>query len=270
MSSHSVLYSASNAKEVLEICLKAFELLSNAQRNIYMLIDIDGTLIQPLSVATQYPSSFIDRLKDINPQHPAVGAWRSQRQVHLTDKQWPHILQKLETYGPTWALTAIRPGCMPPLNSIEKWRVQELSKLGLHFSGQKPEGFQFLDPQYLSEIAYHEGVIFSGNVPKHDAFDLLFKKHHKVSNADSFQSAPLHCTNDAPHGQGDIIIFVEDNLSNLQRFKQYCVQHHHIFIGIHTVYERAAINQRIASFQEKQLLDTGVWHEDEQAQELLT
>lgn len=214
-----------------------------------ILLDVDDTLITPkASLFRIAPGelSAVDLIKQ-NPQtYPnfkdIVSKWRAARKTMLVDSQWPAIIKEMKKTHPVYALTKMDIGQFGVIESMEKWRHDELKSFGFEFS-----------PLNISEnkiASCYDGIIMTGSYSKQETL----KQY-------------IHLLNSPTH-----IIFVDDKLQYLEEVASFCDEHNIEYIGVHfcgVEKFKPHINPEIAIFQKKLLLNNEKWLEDEEVEKLI-
>lgn len=213
-----------------------------------LFLDVDDTLITPCASSFRAPAgkSLIDQLKQALCQVnlPAIiSAWRLQRKVRLVHPQWPAYLQRWRQAFPVHGLTKMDTGRYGHIESMEVWRGQELTRLGLQFSQEAPS------PTILPNSALHQGVYLTGPGTK-----------AQILEAYCAACSPKH------------IVVVDDRIEQLQALKIWCQQHHQsacliLFKGARIL--SGSFDPQIAFFQKYCLLFHQRWLEDAQAKKLV-
>jgi hypothetical protein len=117
------------------------EALSKLQADAVIFIDVDDTLITPLSKIFRAKSSYrflIDDLKKNRENFPnfemILSHWRLQRKTILVSPQWPELMNVLKKTHPVYALTKMETGAIGDIPSMENWRYEELKDKGIFFT----------------------------------------------------------------------------------------------------------------------------------------
>lgn len=253
----SVFTSAQTASQILELLL-------HLPKNSFIFVDVDDTLIAPVSKAFRLPPALqiIDQIKEKKDHYPhyekIVSQWRLQRQVQLLDKQWPHILESLKKNHYVFGLTKMDTGTFGVIESIERWRAGELAQFGIKFLCDFPfdplkssEQIIELEPERFHGPTFHQGIFFTGEASKADVLTLLntnnqFSKSH--------------------------IVLIDDRQEQLKAIEALCDRWGIPFIGI--LFEGARhlegqADPHLVAFQQKYLLENLIWLEDDKAETYL-
>lgn len=240
------------------------ELLTTLPETSLIFVDVDDTLITPVSKAFRLPLDLqiIDHIKINKDKYPhyeeIVSKWRLQRQIQLIDPRWPAVLDSLKEKHLVFGLTQMDTGSFGVIDSMEKWRFDELAKFGIHFTEKFPFSQSFspkevfiLNPQNPRGAAFYGGIFFTGTDSKGAVLELL-------QTNDNLPSSHIILIDDRPH--------------QLAALEEVCAQRDIPFTGILFEGARDVSDQpdpRIVAFQQKYLLENYVWLEDDKAEEYL-
>lgn len=177
------------------------------RKEVLFLFDIDDTIISPSSrFGVQ-----IDRLKLLKRRTgdkrlidactDLISRWRLCRKVILTDEAWPSFLEAilhLSSHG----LTKMHVGKVGMIESMEKWRCEELHSLGVKFNpiypvDSAPSAGIFTVG--VSDATFLNGLFFTGNATKGDVV-------RKILHTRKY----------------DAVCFVDDRLEQLQDVGRAC------------------------------------------------
>lgn len=143
--------------------------LTNLPKNTVFFIDVDDTIITPCSSFFNHMSPYRDIIDDIkenkfNLENPdlIVSNWRLKRKVKLVTDEWTSFFANIEY--PVYGLTKIGIGQFGNIKSVEEWRYQELSSLGIFFTTH----FDYVhDLSILGDQAkFHKGIFATGSSSK--------------------------------------------------------------------------------------------------------
>ena len=193
----------------LENIIEDFQDLS-----LLLLLDIDDTIIKPKD---DY-NTRIDQLKilhsESNDKHEKeryenlISAWRLEREVILTDNNWPEFINNLSTS--VFALTKMDVGKFGLIESMEEWRYKELQSLDIQFTPHSPiDGIDHEQPMQLNihDSTFFKGIFYAGNASKGAIVQTLLQ-----------------------HQQYDLVVFVDDNIEQLKDVAEACNKINHIMI----------------------------------------
>lgn len=243
----SKIIKAHKAEEVLES-------IHSFSSEALLLLDVDDTLITPASKTfrssmTGDVKNIIDEIKGDKEKYPnfedIISRWRLQRKVRLTDPRWPDILKSLIKDYTIFALTQMNTGAFAQIPSMEAWRCEELSSLGLVFT-------EFTVPQEnetKEAAAFYKGIMMTGKLSKSETLS-FFEAH--------LPSVP--------------VVFVDDRQKHLEDVAAYCQTRELDYLGVlfqENFSSEETQNPKIASFQKDVLLKEGLWLEDDQAEEMM-
>jgi hypothetical protein len=236
-------------------------LLEQATTETLFLLDVDDTLITPLSSSFRPQKdgslNLIDQLKNrkekIKDFHLILGQWRLQRKVMLVENTWPKTLRfLLEKDIPVFGLTKMDTGSFGPIPSVEEWRLKELNQLGLFFtSAVNGTSSIRLNTSQEKYSAFKEGILFTGPFSKGETLS-EFLKHTKL--------------------QPKEIVFIDDRLDYIKDVQQTATDLGYDFKGIHyraTETLPGESNPNIIKIQQHYLLNHQKWLEDDQVQKLI-
>lgn len=223
-----------------------------------ILLDIDDTLITPVSKSFRSPSTgkvknLIDDIKahkqEIPDYEAIISAWRLQRQVRLTDPQWPEVLDQLKKQHTVYALTQMDTGAFGSISSMADWRYKELRAMGLTFSSMPEDRLRA--PTTSQDPQFYQGIMMTGALSKAATLQ-TFKKNLPSSK----------------------LVMVDDRLGHLEDIAALCAKEKRSFLGILYQEEGAAEaplqDPAILALQKKTLLAQHVWLEDEEATKILS
>src|SRR5579872_3560010 len=110
---------------------EVMDCLSNIPQNAIIFMDIDDTIITPVSKTFRKPpyNHLIDEIKKNKDEYQnyeeIVSNWRLQRKAMVIDKDWPQLLSNLKEKFMVYGLTKMDTGKFGNIESMEKWRHQE-------------------------------------------------------------------------------------------------------------------------------------------------
>ena len=215
-----------------------------------VFFDIDDTIIIPKSLSFRCPpyNGMIDRIKEkkelIKNYEQIISNWRVSRKVMLLDENWPCVIENLKKKMNIFALTKMNTGKFGCIDSMEKWRYNELKSLGIIFSNKNinlPKSFDLKN----NSPSFCNGIFMTGNLKKSEVLNEIIK------------------TTDLSKG----ITFVDDRECHIFDVEKFCNKNYIPFLGIlfnglKNFNEYAS--KEIAEFQEKYLLENAIWLEDEE------
>jgi hypothetical protein len=175
----------------------------HGRENALLLLDIDDTIITTVKKF----SHNLDRLKELR-KHKLVdhdlcanliSSWRLERKVVLTDENWPEFfINTKQVYG----LTKMDVGKFGLIESMEKWRYNELKSLSVEFTSSNPiDLLDYTNPAQLGieDSTFFKGIFFTGNASKGSIVK-------KILN----------------NGQYDSVVFVDDKPEQLHDVTKAC------------------------------------------------
>ncbi len=220
--------------------------LHGIPQNAIIFIDIDDTIITPVSKTFRRApyNKLIDAIKKNKEQYQnyeeIISNWRLQRKVMLIDENWPTILQQLKEKFAVYGLTKIDIGKFGNIDSMEKWRYQELESLGIQFSNQLD-----LSDNTVNGAAFYKGIFMTGVNSKSQTL-LHYLQYLKT----------------------DTIVMLDDRVEYLEDIGLFCEKNAMQFVGIlFRGLEQFCDTQdpSVALFQKEFLIKHAEWLEDEEA-----
>ena len=232
-----------------------YEVFKDVPQDTFIFIDIDDTIITPVSHAFRTKSPYktmIDELKaspHLFPNHERIlSAWRLQRKVMLTDTSWPALLESLRRKYKTFALTKMESGHVGNISSMEEWRYTELQELNIFFTPELKDSAKIQEKLFHKNRSgiFWKGIFITGSLKKSDVLEAIFSYHIPEK-----------------------VIFIDDREDQIEDVANACTRHAISFVGI--LYKGVSqipgqTNHRLADFQKKYLLEKEIWLEDEEAQ----
>lgn len=175
-------------------------------------LDVDHTLIWPtsLTLRTNQHHHMIDEIKknilDAAQYVQMIGHWRLQRNVALTDVNWPVMIEEIKKESEVYGLTRVETGEFGPIPSMEKWRINELYHLDIIFSENK-------DMESISTNqgpSYHKGCLLTGKKTKLHTLKIVmnFFRHSSQS-----------------------IVMVDDKIEEIKLIQNFCMKNNIGFTG---------------------------------------
>jgi hypothetical protein len=150
--------------------------LSDLERQAVIFLDVDDTLITPISKVFRVHSPYrtlIDDLKKDRDQIPyferILSRWRLQRQVQLVSEDWLCFINDFKAQFPLYALTKMESGPLGDILSMEEWRYAELSSKGMEFTptyGGKEKEILLSSPSMTYEGTFYKGIFSTGSFNK--------------------------------------------------------------------------------------------------------
>lgn len=217
-----------------------------------VFLDVDDTLITPVSrsfraIHAGPVKNLIDEIKSSPEKYPQfediISAWRLQRQIRLTDQAWPVVLKALKKQGPVYALTQMNTGPFGQIESMERWRHQELAHLDLLFSPSPGEHRPTAPAKNYP--AFYQGILMTGDKTK----------------AETLQAFGAHL-------KAPTFVMVDDRAHHLEDIGALCAKENKNFLGI--LYEEklpleSPQDPKIYALQKTTLIEEKRWLEDEDA-----
>lgn len=224
--------------------------------NTIVLINLDDTLVTPKSLMFSYNSlhknfmqEMLTRAKRLPVYRNAIANWYLQRQLILVEENWPIFIERLKAKGAmVYGISAL-----PfEIKGIEQTILNQLNGLGITFTekvNQNPALKIAEQGQWVS--MFYKGVLFSGPLSKPQCFlDFI-----KISNISPKK----------------VVVF-DNTKSTLKSFddslKLFDMQFYNIeYLAAQEL--TGTPDEDIVKFQQKTLIETGIWLEDEKAKSSL-
>ncbi len=182
--------------------------------SVLLLLDVDDTIIRPKNNYNKQ----IDKFQGLHSQsnekeerehyEHLISAWRLEREVILTDHDWPEFIKNLSKS--VFALTKMDVGKFGLIESMEEWRYKELQSLDIKFTHHSPiDGIDYDQPIHLNihDATFFKGIFYTGNASKGAIVKKLLQ-----------------------HQQYDLVVFVDDNIEQLRDVQAACNRINHIMI----------------------------------------
>lgn len=238
--------------------------VENIDQQTLVMFDVDDTLIIPKDLILQYSARYkmseyakealekakVDSCKMYGNEdlHSEIFA---KTEFEIVNPKVIGIINSLKKRNiKTIAFTKMHTGRYGVIPSLEDWRIEQLKKLKLDFSGSFS---QFKELKLLENIAakplFKQGVLCADNLDKGPALSLFLKRVGLKPSK---------------------VIFIDDNLKFLQSVEEALKSLRIEFIGFHytEVANRAVvINEDVAKFQLTHLFKTGEWLRDSEVLE---
>lgn len=226
-------------------------LLQNISHDTVIFIDIDDTIITPLSNTFRAPpyNQLIDDIKQNRELYPnfedILSNWRLKRKIILLDQKWPTFITRTRENFRVFGLTKMDTGKIGKIISTQDWRYQELKSREIEFS-------KLNVPISTRESSLHyNGIFFTGLNSKSKTIELYKKDLGKIDN----------------------IVLIDDRLEHLLDLRQFCIKNNIEFIGI--LFKgleslNSLPNKEIYEIQKEYLIHHTEWLEDNEAIEKIT
>lgn len=172
-----------------------------------LLIDIDDTVITTKNKFTnpvdKLKEAYKDGSIDIVSYENLLSSWRLERKVILTDQAWPNFLHERQQNGNgVFALTRVNTGKSGLIESMERWRNDELKSMGINFTLENPmDGIDYEEPQRLGveDASFFKGIFFTGQASKREVVQKILESK-----------------------KYDLVILVDDKLEQLEDVATAC------------------------------------------------
>lgn len=227
------------------------EIITTLKPGDWLVVDVDNTIIMPTDDIFKSNSPdkyFIDTLKKQSHKNleTNLSKWRLKRKIQLVENNWPEILNAAKTKGIfVYALTQIDTGSYGIIQSLEKWRSDELEKMNLVFSNYAEANIEILLAGKSCATIYN-GIMFTGDNKKSEVLNAFIAKH---------ATKPKH------------IVFVDDRTEQVHDIENWCTQNHITVSALHyRVCENITGNVNFArSTLQLNSFENGNWLSDSEA-----
>lgn len=234
----------------IENILKIIDDRTHKKEKIVIFIDIDDTLICPksktfLDKKTKHLIDDIKKQKHTIKNFPALlSQWRLSRKVRLVNADWLPALERLKKKFKVFGLTKMDTGKFGYIDSVEKWRFNELQKLGIIFSEANLKHLNSQTAKKNNEATFFKGIFFTGDLSKSKTLE---KFEFYIQNF-------------------DCIVLIDDRKENIHDVQSYCVQKGKSFLGIHymgmcLIEEKQDLE--VYNVQKEYLITKEIWLEDD-------
>jgi hypothetical protein len=219
------------------------------------VFDVDETLITPADVLLKPVGRTFGGWAKINPEqfiNYLSVIWTSATYV-LVDDDIPSIIHNLSPKGiSAMGLTTCSTGPIGCIQSMEKWRLDQLKAVGIDFSPFFTEEYMFseLVDEKFSPPLFKNGILFTGD----------FQAVHKSTKGELL-GVFLDRIDWKPEG----VIFIDDDRKNLDAVLKELDQRGIPFQGYLMEKPSPQLDEAIAAFQIQTLLDSNSWISDDQA-----
>lgn len=241
----SKIVTTKTAREVLEN-------IQNIPKDAVIFLDIDDTIITPISKTFRVDpyKRLIDDIKQKREQYKnyeiIVSNWRLQRKITLVDNAWPEVINKLKKLHMVYGLTKMDSGQFGNIESMEKWRFNELHSLKIDFSQNKALQKHIIQPAKIKDNpVFYNGIFITGASSKSQ----VLKFYNRFFT--------------------NFIVLVDDRLEHLHDIRNYCNENSIGFLGVlFTGVENLPDNPnpKIVQFQKDHLIKNAEWLEDDEAE----
>lgn len=220
-----------------------------------ILIDVDNTIITPKAAIFRTGSPYRNLLDDIKAgKYPnidskqIVSKWRKDRKVLLVDADWPTLIKQVCSQSiPIFAFTQMNTGPYGIIESIERWRYEELKSMNIVFAESFVGHTQItlIHPasEAIDAAVFYKGIFFTGDYSKKVVFPKILKLYSPKE-----------------------VIFIDDLSEHIMGVQEVCRELNIpytgiIFRGVDRI--KGNFNKDIALAQKDSLLRFGKWLEDE-------
>lgn len=241
--------------QTIDSITQIISIISTLQPGDWLVVDVDNTLI--MSVDDIFKSNspdkdFIDNLKKQNLKNleTNLSKWRLKRKIQLVENSWPEILKiaKVQEIF-VYALTQMDTGAYGVIQSVEKWRADELEKMNLVFSNYAETNIEILLPGKSCATIY-KGIMFTGNYKKSDVLNAFMAKQ---------LTKPKH------------LVFVDDRAEQVNDIENWCNQNNIAVTACHyTACNNitGTVNHKRSAMQ-LHSFESGNWLSDSEAEAVL-
>ncbi|HBG35362.1 MAG TPA: hypothetical protein DER04_06960 [Holosporales bacterium] len=232
------------------------DFLSSIEENSIIFLDVDDTLITPISKVFRFRSPYRTLIDDIKRDRERIphfetllSRWRLQRQTQLVSEEWVGFIKELKEKFPLYALTQMETGPLGDIPLMEKWRHKELTEKGLEFT--------------LTYCGQNKEVILSSPSKPYDA--TFYKGIFSTGSYSKGEIIRQYCLRKNP---GKVVL-IDDRAEHLNDVYNACCDCSVPFSGIFFKGERLIAgvpDTTVAEFQKDHLLSQYEWLEDEEAE----
>lgn len=234
-------------------------LLSDLKKNAVVFLDVDDTLITPISKVFRSRSPYRTLIDDIKKDRKKIphfetllSRWRVQRQTQLVSEEWIDLIKSLKKKLSLYALTKMETGRFGEIPSVEQWRHKELTDKGFEFTsmycGQTKEVL-LNSPSSPYDATFYKGIFSTGSYRKGELI-------HQYLLRES---------------PGEVVL-IDDRQEHLHDVYDACCRFSVPFSGIFFKGEALITgvpDPAIAEFQKIHLLTKHEWLEDGEAEKRL-
>ena len=220
-----------------------------------VVFDVDETLITPADILLKPAGRGFKGWEKINPEqilHYLTIMLASETYI-LVDDNIPGIIQNLFPKGiSAIGLTACSTGAVGVIQSMEKWRFDQLKAVGIDFSPFFPEEYVFseLVVETSRPPIFKKGILFTGD----------FQAAHKSTKGEL-----LGVLFDRMNWRPEQVVFIDDDRKHVEAVRDMLGQRKIPFRGYLMERPLLELNEKVAEFQIQTLLDSNKWISDKQA-----
>lgn len=236
-----------------------FDDVSHATSKTLVLFDVDDTLIVARDMVLRGPAeSFLRNLVAPYIQtsskekfHRLFSIILLEREISLINPQSLSLIQSFQNKGSkVICLTALKPGQMGLIPSMEAWRKNELKSLGFNFQKAFPRIQELHFEEYSSLThppVFYKGILASGSATKGEALKSFLNKCDFIP---------------------DQVIFVDDKRYQLESVENVLLSLNIPFTGY--LYKEVddlpgTLDERVARFQIEYLIKHEKWLSEKDA-----
>lgn len=223
-----------------------------------VVFDVDETLITPADILLKPAGRGFKGWEKINPEQILhyVTIMLASTTYSLVDENIPSIIQNLLHKGiSAMGLTACSTRSVGVIESMEKWRFDQLKAVGIDFSSFFSEEcvFSELVGETCRPPIFKNGILFTGD------FQAVDK---------STKGELLGVLFDRMNWKPEQVVFIDDDRKHLEAVRDMLKPREIPFRGYLIERPLLKLNEEVAEFQIQTLLDSNKWISDEQAKKL--
>jgi hypothetical protein len=226
-------------------------------KNTVIFIEIDDTIMMPKANMFSFDSNpnrnFISNMAELGDRMPTyneiIARWYQQREIKLVEDEWVGFINRLKAKG-----ASVYGMCTMPIHllNIEQRRWLEANNLGIIFTKLMNNKEEFeIERQGQWSSSFYNGIIFTGPYSQSHTLMELYKIMH------IFPSKTL------------VIGSSKNEVQRIERkLRIYNMKYYNVhYLGARNVKGRP--NPEIVKIQQRELINSGRWLEDEIAAQFL-
>lgn len=225
-------------------------------KDTMVLINLEGTLVMPKSLMFSYNSLYknfmqemLVRAQKLPIYKTAVANWYFQRQLILVEENWPTFIERIKVKGATvYGMSALPFEIL----GIEPTILNQLKLLGINFTEKvNQNNLLKIAEQGRWVSVFYKGILFPGPFSK----PTCFLNFMKISNISPKKLIVFDNTKSTFKAFDDSLKLFDMQLYNIE------------YLAAEKL--TGTPDQEIVKFQQKTLIETGTWLEDEKAKSSL-
>ena len=229
--------------------------LDNLPSESLVIFDVDETLITPADILLKPAGRSFSGWEKIKPEQLEnyLSIMLASTSYVLVDEEIPIIIQRLSQKKiSAMGLTACSTGSIGVIQSMEKWRFDQLKAVGIDFSSFFTEEYVFseLVSATSSPPLFMNGILFTGDFQAAD-------------NSTKGQLFGIFL--DRINWKPEQIVFIDDDMKHLEAMLKELDQRGIPFQGYLLKKPSPELDKEIAQFQIQTLLHSNKWISDNEA-----